>query len=252
MDIQHIATLVKETKGIITNREMVAHVREKGVADYVTQVDITVQEFLKDALYKLAPDIQFLGEETGLQQMNTDSYWILDPVDGTRPFLCGLPVWGTLIGLLYRERAVMGMMSQPFTGEKFWADGHAAWYSGPHGSRRMTSRKNIPLDQAIVHTTSPEPVERNPHIRFRDLTERTLMTRYGGECYATAMMAAGQIDICVEYGLQPYDIAAFIPIIEQAGGVVSTIDGGRPESGGAIVAAGCPHLHEQALKILNG
>ena len=83
MDLQHIISLVKETKGIITNREMAAHVKEKGVADYVTQVDVAVQDFLKKALYKLAPDIQFLGEETGLQRMDTDSYWILDPVDGT-------------------------------------------------------------------------------------------------------------------------------------------------------------------------
>lgn len=83
MDILRIISLVKETKGIITNREMAAHVKEKGVADYVTQVDVAVQDFLKKALYTLAPDIQFLGEETGLQRMDTDSYWILDPVDGT-------------------------------------------------------------------------------------------------------------------------------------------------------------------------
>lgn len=83
MDIQRIISLVKETKGIITNREMAARVKEKGVADYVTQVDVAVQDFLKKELYMLAPDIQFLGEETGLQRMNTDCYWILDPVDGT-------------------------------------------------------------------------------------------------------------------------------------------------------------------------
>ena len=83
MDLQRIIYLVKETKEIITNREMAAHVKEKGVADYVTQVDVAVQNFLKEELYKLYPEIQFLGEETGLQQMNTDSYWILDPVDGT-------------------------------------------------------------------------------------------------------------------------------------------------------------------------
>ena len=83
MDIQRIIRLVKETKGIITNREMAARVKEKGVADYVTQVDVAVQDFLKKELYMLAPDIQFLGEETGLQRMNADCYWILDPVDGT-------------------------------------------------------------------------------------------------------------------------------------------------------------------------
>lgn len=83
MDIQRIISLVKETKEIITNREMAARVKEKGVADYVTQVDVAVQDFLKKELYRFTPDIQFLGEETGLQRMNTDCYWILDPVDGT-------------------------------------------------------------------------------------------------------------------------------------------------------------------------
>lgn len=83
MDIQHIISLVKETKGIITNREMASHVKEKGTADYVTQVDVTVQDFLKEVLHTLEPDILFLGEETGLQRMDADLYWILDPVDGT-------------------------------------------------------------------------------------------------------------------------------------------------------------------------
>ena len=83
MDIQKIISLVTETQGLIKNREMAAHVKEKGLADYVTQVDISVQDFLKKELFALAPDIQFLGEETGLQEINADSFWILDPVDGT-------------------------------------------------------------------------------------------------------------------------------------------------------------------------
>ena len=77
------------------------------------------------------------------------------------------------------------------------------------------------------------------------------MTRYGGECYAMAMLAAGKIDVCVEFALQPYDIVALIPLIELAGGVVTTPDGGRPEQGGQVIASGCPRLHSQILSILN-
>ena len=121
MDLQHIISLVKETKGIITNREMAAHVKEKGVADYVTQVDVAVQDFLKKALYKLAPDIQFLGEETGLQRMDTDSYWILDPVDGTTNLMHDYQHSVVSLALCRQKEIVMGIIYDPFHDEIFSA-----------------------------------------------------------------------------------------------------------------------------------
>ena len=111
--------------------------------------------------------------------------------------------------------------------------------------------KKNSLQDAILHTTSPEPIPLNPNIRFDLLNKEVLMTRYGGECYAMAMLAAGHIDICLEYSLQPYDIAALIPIVELAGGCVSKLDGSRAETGGAILATANDGLHEQVLKILN-
>ncbi len=219
--------------------------------DPVTDADREAERAIRQLIASRYPDHAIMGEEFG----STGSgpvQWILDPVDGTRPFLCGLPVWGTLIGLLHNGRATMGMMSQPFTNERFWADGNNAWHRGPQGERRLTTRKGTALDQAFVHTTSPEQVERHPQIRFKTLTERALMTRYGGECYAMAMLAAGQIDVCVEFSLQPYDIAALIPIVEQAGGRVTTLAGERAEAGGHVLACGCPRLHQQVLDVLNG
>lgn len=121
MDIQRIINLVKETQGIIRNREMAAHVREKGVADYVTQVDIAVQDFLKKALYTLAPDIQFLGEETGLQRMDTDSYWILDPVDGTTNLMHDYQHSVVSLALCRQKEIVMGIVYDPFHDEVFSA-----------------------------------------------------------------------------------------------------------------------------------
>lgn len=219
--------------------------------DPVTDADREAERAMRQLISARYPDHAIMGEEFG----STGSgpvQWILDPVDGTRPFLCGLPVWGTLIGLLHNGRATMGMMSQPFTNERFWADGSSAWRRGPQGEQRLATRKDIALDQAIVHTTSPEQVERNQQIQFRKLTERSLMTRYGGECYAMAMLAAGQIDVCVEFSLQPYDIAALIPIVEQAGGMITTLAGERAEAGGQVLACGCPRLHQQVLDVLNG
>ncbi|MEI2264704.1 histidinol-phosphatase [Erwinia sp. CGal63] len=220
--------------------------------DPVTQADREAEKAMRALIDRDYPDHAIMGEEYGIKPGTGGNAfrWVLDPVDGTRPFLCGLPVWGTLIGLLHHDRAVMGMMSQPFTGERFYADGSQAWAEGAYGKVRLQTRQAIPLEQAILHTTSPESL-RQTSLNFAALGEAVLMTRYGGECYAMAMLAAGKIDICVEFALQPYDIVALIPLIEQAGGVVTTPDGGRAEAGGAVIASGCPHLHQQILSILN-
>ena len=218
--------------------------------DPVTDADREAERAIRSLITASFPEHSIMGEEFGTTGSGPIQ-WILDPVDGTRPFLCGIPVWGTLIGLLLNGRATMGMMSQPFTHERFWADGKSAWRSGLQGEHRLATRKGVRIDQAILHTTSPEPIKIHPRVHFNRLAEQALMTRYGGECYAMAMLASGQIDVCVEYSLQPYDIAALIPIIEQAGGMVTTLGGERPEAGGHIVACGCPRLHEDVLNILN-
>jgi len=219
--------------------------------DPVTEADQETERVMRDHILSRYPYHAISGEEFGLTG-GGPIQWQLDPINGTRAFLCGLPVWGTLIGLLHNGRAKMGMMTQPFTRERFWADGKMAWRRGLNSNGMLMTRKNIPLNQAILHTNSPELIDHNAYLRFKELSKLSLMTRYGGECYAMAMLAAGHIDICVEYALKPYDIVAFIPIIEQAGGVVTTLKGERPEAGGQILAAGCARIHEQALKILNG
>lgn len=219
--------------------------------DPVTNADRETELLIRNKIQECYPDHAIMGEEWGKVAGNSPFEWIIDPIDGTRPFICGLPIWGCLIGLYYNGQAVMGMMSQPYTGDRFWSDGQASWFSGRFGERRMEARKNVTLDQAILHTTSPEYVETYPNNRFDILKDNVLMTRYGGECYAMAMLAAGNIDICIEYTLETYDIAALIPIIEHAGGVVTTIDGKRPEQGGSAVATANPELHQQVLKLLN-
>ena len=121
MDIQNVISLVTQTKSLIKNREMAAHVQEKGLADYVTQVDIAVQDFLKKALFDIAPDIQFLGEETGLQEMEADSFWILDPVDGTTNLMHDYQHSVVSLALCRQRKIVMGIIYDPFREEVFWA-----------------------------------------------------------------------------------------------------------------------------------
>ncbi len=219
--------------------------------DPVTEADRAAEQVMRELITRHYPQHAIMGEEFGVSG-DGPLQWVLDPIDGTRPFLCGIPVWGTLIGLQDNGRAVMGMMSQPFIGERFWADGRQAWSSSVHGLQQLQTRKNLTLAQAVLHTTAPKPAGMHSEINFAALEQQVLMTRYGGECYAMAMLAAGRIDLCVEFSLQPYDIVALIPVIEQAGGVVTTLDGGRAENGGAVLASGCPALHQQVLEILNG
>ncbi|MCB6184440.1 histidinol-phosphatase [Leeia sp. TBRC 13508] len=218
--------------------------------DPVTEADKEAEKVMRALIHQTFADHQVTGEEFGTTG-NSDWEWVLDPVDGTRPFICGLPVWGTLIGLYHKGIAQMGMMAQPVTKERFWSDGKTAWYQGPQYNRVLQTSSVSDVSAAILHTTSPEPISKYPEIRFDRLNEAVKMTRYGGECYAMAMLAAGHIDICLEYALKPYDIAAFIPIIETAGGIVTTLSGDRPEQGGIIVASANASLHQQVLSILN-
>jgi len=218
--------------------------------DPVTDADRLAEQAMRQLINERYPDHAIIGEEYGASGSGVIE-WVLDPVDGTRPFICGLPVWGTLIGLNYAGRSVMGMMSQPFTGERFWSDGDKSYCSGPAGERILKASHTVNLAEAILHTTAPLSSHSRYSDSFASLLEQTRMTRYGGECYAMAMLAAGHIDICVEFSLQPYDIAALIPIIEHAGGVVTTFAGERAEAGGAVIASANATLHEQVLKILS-
>ncbi len=218
--------------------------------DPVTEADRQAEMAIRAAIKAEYPDHAILGEELG--QTGSGRYrWVLDPVDGTRPFICGLPVWGTLIGLTVDGRAELGMMSQPFTGERFWGTADGAWCERAGKRERLSTRDVGALSQAILHTTSPEHYHGALKQGFDRLTASVRMTRYGGECYATAMLAAGRIDLAVEPSLQPHDIVALIPIIERAGGVVTRFDGGRAEAGGAVLASANARLHEQALRLLN-
>lgn len=217
--------------------------------DPVTEADRQAETAMRAAIADQFPDHAILGEEIGLTGASPYR-WVLDPVDGTRPFICGLPVWGTLVGLEHKGRAELGMMSQPFTGERFWADSEGAWTRRNGDRSRLSTRDVGVLSQAILHTTSPDHCPAVLKAGFERLSGAVQMTRYGGECYAMAMLAAGHIDLAFEPSLQPYDIVALIPIIEKAGGIVTTVDGGRAENGGAVLASATAGLHEQALGLL--
>jgi myo-inositol-1(or 4)-monophosphatase len=222
--------------------------------DPVTAADRAAERAIRTAVRAQFPDHGIVGEEYGVVPGQGRYRWLIDPIDGTRAFITGSPLWGTLIGLLDGPRPILGVMDQPFTGERFWADGRAARRRAPDGAtRRLRTRACARLTDAVLTSTHPDMFRpAAERAGFDEVKARARMTRYGGDCYGYCLLAAGWIDLVVEAGLKPYDIAPLVPIIEGAGGVVSTWDGGPPAEGGRIIAAGDRRVHQEALAILRG
>jgi myo-inositol-1(or 4)-monophosphatase len=177
---------------------------------------------------------------------------VIDPIDGTRSFITGLPVWGTLIGLMRDGKPILGMMAQPFTGERFAGDGTRAWYSGPDGERPITTRACAALSDASLFTTTPAMFSGADRDAYDRVERAARLPRHGCDCYAYCMVASGNADVVVEAGLQAYDIVALIPIVEGAGGRLTDWQGNSAAAGGRVVASGDASLHARVVEMLNG
>lgn len=223
-----------------------------GAFDPVTEADRAAELVIRREITAHFPTHGILGEEFGSTDTDAEFVWVIDPIDGTRAFLCGLPVWGTLIGLKRNNTPVLGLMSQPYTREIFAGDGAKAWMKGPTGERKLATRATTNLADAILMTTTPALFTGEKRMAYDRVEGDVKLARYGTDCYAYAMLAAGQIDLVIETGLQPYDIVALIPVIEGAGGVITTWDGKPATDGGDIIAAANRQLHEKALRRLRG
>lgn len=219
--------------------------------DPVTVADRAAEAAMCEILARLRPDDAVLGEEFGLRPGTSGLTWVLDPIDGTRGYLSGTPTWGVLIALSNQHGPIFGLIDQPYIGERFVGGFGAATLSGPQGLRDITTRPARPLDQAILFSTFPEVGTPTERAAFDQLAGQVRLTRFGMDCYAYALLALGQIDLVVEAGLQPYDVAAPIAVIEAAGGIVTDWQGGAAHGGGRIVAAANADVHQAALTILS-
>src|SRR5246127_1811573 len=220
--------------------------------DPVTEADRAAEAVMRRLIKASFPQHGIVGEEFGNERTDADYVWVLDPIDGTKSFIAGFPIWGTLIALLHKGTPVYGMMHQPFIGERFSGDNASARYQGPSGERRLAVRRCASLKEATCYTTSPLLMNEADRAAFSHVQDAARLAPYCGDCYSYCMLAAGHLDLVVETELKPYDIAALIPIVTGAGGVVTTWDGKPAQNGGRIVAAGDPRVHEEALKLLNG
>ncbi len=223
-----------------------------GGFDPVTKADRQAEQVMREMIAQKYPEHNIRGEEFGFEDKGSDFTWILDPVDGTRSFIMGIPLWGTVIGLARGGEIIAGVVSQPFTGEVFSGDGRSAAMSSPHGNGKLKTRRCKNLDEAVLATTDPWLFANAAEAAaYKVIESKARLARYGGDCYIYCMLAAGQIDLIVESELADYDIAGLIPIVEGAGGIITSWQGGSAANGGSVVASGDARLHEKALELLD-
>ena len=251
------AVFVAETAGRIALRYFrnPVDVEDKsggGAFDPVTRADKEVESSIRADLERLFPDHGILGEEEAERESDSPYRWVIDPIDGTRAFISGVPVWGILLGLTVDGACLAGVMHQPYLGETFLGGAGGAWVRRAEKEQAMRTRPTSEITSAILYCTHPSMFERDEDRHgFERVANKSRMMRFGGDCYSYCLLAHGLIDLVVEGGLRPYDIIPLIPIIEGAGGIVTNWQGGEASGGGRIVAAANSELHSQALEILN-
>jgi myo-inositol-1(or 4)-monophosphatase len=221
--------------------------------DPVTAADRGAELAIREVLAQLHPAHGIFGEEYGALRADAEYCWVVDPIDGTRAFIVGQPLWGILIGLKRDGVPVLGVMDQPFVGERFFSGERASFLRRGETTKPMRTRICPSLGDALLTASSPDLFTTNEEReRFERLARTVRLRRFGGDCYNYCLLALGQVDLVVEAGLHIYDILPLIPIIERAGGIVTTWDGGSAADGGRIIAAGDRRLHEAALELLSG
>ena len=234
------------------SKRLVAENKLKTGFDPVTIADRAAEKAMRDMLGLSRPNDGILGEEYGTRAGESGLTWVLDPIDGTRGFISGTPTWGTLIALSDETGPRLGLIDQPYTGERFLGGFGRAEWTGPRGSGgalKVSEAQRI--EEAVLFTTFPELGSPEEGAAFARVARHVRLTRYGMDCYAYALLAMGQVDLVIEAGLQPYDIQAPIAVIEAAGGIVTNWQGGPAHEGGRAIAAASPALHAAALDLLN-
>ncbi len=253
--ITFITAAARESAAVILpyfrSQFTIDHKEGQGRFDPVTEADRAGEQIIRKMIEQAYPQDAILGEEFGKKTGTSPYCWVLDPIDGTRSFISGIPLWGTLIALTFEGQAIIGAMNQPHIGELF--------IGSPQGSILLKDGQETPLktrhcaniNNALMGSTAPEIFSKTCDITaFERVKKAVKLIRFGGDCYLYAMVAAGQLDLVVETSLEAYDIAAMVPIVENAGGIITSWEGGPASEGGRVVAAGCRELHETAMELL--
>jgi histidinol phosphatase-like enzyme (inositol monophosphatase family) len=226
----------------------------KGDASPVTAADRGAEQAMRALLREHFPEHGIWGEEFGAERREAEYLWVLDPIDGTRAFVTGRPLFGTLIGLLHRGRPVLGLIDQPVTGERWIGlSGRPTLFRSPLGGTPRC-RPCPRLAEAELSCTSPDMFAPGDRPGFERLRAAARRLTWGGDCYAYGLLALGLVDVVAESTMKPWDWAALVPVVEGAGGRVTDWDGAplSLESEGRVLAVGDPGLLPEAVSLLNG
>nr|WP_240488670.1 histidinol-phosphatase [Labilithrix luteola] len=219
--------------------------------DPVTEADRQAELVQRQLIKETYPRHGILGEEHGPEPGEDYHTWVLDPIDGTRAFICGMPQWGTLIALNDGTSPILGVLDQPVTRERWVGRTGRTDFVSEGRTTQISTRACADIASAIVTTTHPTGYFTKPESdAFQEIAAAAKMTRYGGDCYAYGLLAMGFVDLVIESALKPWDVQALIPIVEGAGGLFTSWTGGDAQNGGRVIAAGDPRVHAQALEIL--
>lgn len=219
-----------------------------GAFDPVTEADKGAERVMRALIETRYPEHGIHGEEYGITNPDARLYWSLDPIDGTRSFICGLPSWTTLIGLVEEGVPVVGLIDAPMLGERYLGHGTL----GRQGDEALRTSGCAVLGEARLATTDPYLFEGAEAEAFERVRRATRVARYGQDAYAYARLAAGGIDLVVESRLQPHDIDALVPVVRSAGGVIGDWEGDVDFGKGRVVAAASRALYDQAVGRLAG
>ncbi|EIJ42885.1 histidinol-phosphate phosphatase HisN, inositol monophosphatase family [Beggiatoa alba B18LD] len=215
----------------------------------VTLADKAVEQKLREMIEKNYPHDGIYGEEFGTKNENAEFTWVIDPIDGTKSFITGKPLFGTLIALIHQGKPILGLLDQPILKER--------WIGGQHLPTTLNGhpihvRACTDIKKAALYATTPAMFLGADFEAFGRVRDTVKMTIYGGDCYAYALLATGFVDLVIESSLKPYDYCALAPIVENAGGIMTDWQG-QPltiHSDGRVIAAGDAHTHQQALNLL--
>lgn len=217
----------------------------------VTEIDQYVEREIRNIIEKFYPEHNILGEEYGFNKQTSEFTWVIDPIDGTRQFIAGIPIYGTLISLCHHGIPVLGIIEHPAVQERWvGVKGYPSLLNGqPIHTRNCTK-----IELALMSSSNTEPVLPEHRLGYEKIIPKTKWRVYGAACYSYACLATGKIDLSIDSGgMREVDYCALVPVIEGAGGVISDWYG-QPltmHSGSTVVAAATAELHDQALHILN-
>lgn len=216
----------------------------------VTAADREAETAIRALIERRRPDDGIVGEEFGNIRTDAEFVWVIDPIDGTKSFIIGRPIFGTLIGLVRNGVPILGLIDQPVAGERWIAgSGHPTTFN----AAPVRTRPCAALKDAVMATTSPQLFADSQIGRYRSVEGSVKHAIFGGDCYNYGLLAAGHLDLVIEAGLKPYDYCALAPVVREAGGTITDWQGApvRIDSDGTILAAGSPEIHAEALRLLS-